>query len=144
MVLHNLPPLPPPLHLQADDILNDLKSDIEAMTGSHANITVTKLANELELQHTADMDVHAEGGIDNLALVAIKEVAVSTSDLPVQSRHGRLFQIKLTAGNDSDFWVKFVANDGPVVRVITKKLLTLQFLRVLTTRQCHTSWSTLH
>ena len=82
------------------------------MTGSHANITVTKLANELELQHTADMDVHAEGGIDNLALVAIKEVAVSTSDLPVQSRHGRLFQIKLTAGNDSDFWVKFVANDG--------------------------------
>ena len=96
----------------ADDILNDLKADIEAMTGSHANITVTKLANELELQHTADMDVHAEGGIDNLALVAIKEVAVSTSDLPVQSRHGRLFQIKLTAGNDSDFWVKFVANDG--------------------------------
>ena len=96
----------------ADDILNDLKTDIEAMTGSHAGITVTKLANELELQHTADMDVHAEGGIDNLALVAIKEVAVSTSDLPVQSRHGRLFQIKLTAGNDSDFWVKFVANDG--------------------------------
>lgn len=96
----------------ADTILNDLKSDIEGMTGSHANITVTKLANELELQHTADMDVHAEGGIDNLALVAIKEVAVSTSDLPVQSRHGRLFQIKLTAGNDSDFWVKFVANDG--------------------------------
>ena len=96
----------------ADTILNDLKSDIEAMTGSHAGITVTKLANELELQHTADMDVHAEGGIDNLALVAIKEVAVSTSDLPVQSRHGRLFQIKLTAGNDSDFWVKFVANDG--------------------------------
>ena len=96
----------------ADDILDDLKTDIEAMTGSHANITVTKLANELELQHTADMDVHAEGGIDNLALVALKEVAVSTSDLPVQSRHGRLFQIKLTAGNDSDFWVKFVANDG--------------------------------
>ena len=96
----------------ADDILDDLKTDIEAMTGSHAGITVTKLANELELQHTADMDVHAEGGIDNLALVAIKEVAVSTSDLPVQSRHGRLFQIKLTAGNDSDFWVKFVANDG--------------------------------
>ena len=95
-----------------DDILNDLKSDIEAMTGSHAGITVTKLANELELQHTADMDVHAEGGIDNLALVALKEIAVSTSDLPVQSRHGRLFQIKLTAGNDSDFWVKFVANDG--------------------------------
>ena len=96
----------------ADNILDDLKTDIEAMTGSHANITVTKLANELELQHTADMDVHAEGGIDNLALVALKEVAVSTSDLPVQSRHGRLFQIKLTAGNDSDFWVKFVANDG--------------------------------
>ncbi len=96
----------------ADNILDDLKADIEAMTGSHANITVTKLANELELQHTADMDVHAEGGIDNLALVALKEVAVSISDLPVQSRHGRLFQIKLTAGNDSDFWVKFVANDG--------------------------------
>ena len=96
----------------ADTILNDLKTDIEAMTGAHAGIVVTKLANELELQHTAAMTVHAEGGIDNLALVAINQVAVSTSDLPVQSRHGRLFQIKLTAGNDSDFWVKFVANDG--------------------------------
>ena len=44
------------------------------MTGAHAGITVSKFANELELQHTADMDVHAFGGIDNLALVAIEDV----------------------------------------------------------------------
>ena len=50
--------------LHQTDVLNDLKTDIEAMTGAHAGITVSKFANELELQHTADMDVHAEGGIN--------------------------------------------------------------------------------
>ena len=49
----------------ANDVLEDLKTDIEAMTGDHAGITVYKFANKLELVHTTDMDVHAEGGGKN-------------------------------------------------------------------------------
>ena len=93
-------------------VLNDLKTDIEAMTGGHAGITVSKFANELELQHTADMSVHAEGGIGNLELVALEDVVTVPSNLPVQSRHNRLFKVVLTGANDADYWVKFVAHDG--------------------------------
>ena len=96
----------------ANDVLTDLKTDIEAFTGAHAGITVTKFANELELQHTADMDVHAEGGITNLDLVAVQEKITTISDLPVQSRHGRIIKIVLTGANDSNYWVKFNAHDG--------------------------------
>ena len=96
----------------SEDVLTDLKTDIEAMTGAHAGITVSKFANELELQHTADMDVHAFGGINNLALVAIEDVVNDIGTLPVQSRHGRIVKVVLTGANDSDYWVKFVAHDG--------------------------------
>ncbi len=96
----------------ANSILNELKTEIEAMTGGHAGITVTKFANELELQHTADMDVHAEGGITNLDLVAVQDKVTNISDLPVQSRQGRIIKVVLTGANDSDYWVKFVAHDG--------------------------------
>ena len=90
----------------SEDVLTDLKTDIEAMTGAHAGITVSKFANELELQHTADMDVHAFGGINNLALVAIEDVVNDIGTLPVQSRHGRIVKVVLTGANDSDYWVK--------------------------------------
>ena len=94
------------------DVLNALKTGIEAMTGNHANITVSKFANELELQHTADMDVHAEGGITNIDLVAVGDIVTNIADLPVQSRHGRIVQVVLASANDSNYWVKFVAHDG--------------------------------
>jgi hypothetical protein len=96
----------------SEDVLTDLKTDIEAMTGAHAGITVSKFANELELQHTADMDVHAFGGINNLALIAIEDVVNDIGTLPVQSRHGRIIKVVLTGANDADYWVKFVAHDG--------------------------------
>lgn len=96
----------------ATSVLADLKTDIEAMTGDHAGITVSQFANELELVHTADMDVHAEGGINNLDLLAIEDVVTTTADLPVQSRHGRIIKVVLTGANDADYWVKFVAHDG--------------------------------
>jgi len=96
----------------ANDILGDLKTDIEAFTGDHAGITVTQYANELELVHTADMDIHAEGGINNLALTVVEGIVSDIGDLPVQSRHGRIVKVVLTGNNDSDYWVKFVAHDG--------------------------------
>ena len=96
----------------SEDVLTDLKTDIEAMTGAHAGITVSKFANELELQHTADMDVHAFGGINNLALIAIEDVVNDIGTLPVQSRHGRIIKVVLTGANDADYWVKFIAHNG--------------------------------
>jgi hypothetical protein len=95
-----------------DDILNNLKTDIEAFTGDHANISVTKLSNELELTHTADMEVHAEGGINNLAMFAFEESVNNISDLPIQAVHDRKVKIINTAADEDNYWVKFVAHDG--------------------------------
>ena len=96
----------------SNSVLDALKTGIESMTGNHANITVSKFANELELQHTADMDVHAEGGITNIDLVAVEDIVTNIADLPVQSRHNRIVQVVLASANDSNYWVKFVAHDG--------------------------------
>ena len=43
------------------------------MPGDHAQITVTKLANSLELTSTIHMDIHAQGGLDNKGLTAVEE-----------------------------------------------------------------------
>ena len=95
-----------------DDILDDLKADIEAFTGSHGSITVTKLSNELELVHpSADMEVHAEGGVDNLAMTAFEATVANLSLLPLQSTHGRVVKVINTAITEDDYWVKFVAYD---------------------------------
>ena len=95
-----------------DTILTDLKTDIEAFTGSHAGITVTKLSNELEITHTADMEVHAEGGIDNQSMTAFEESVNNISDLPTQAVHDRKVKIINTSAREDDYWVKFVAHDG--------------------------------
>ena len=124
------------------EVLDDLKSDIEAMTGSHAGITVSKFANELELVHTADMDVHAEGGIDNLDLVAIEDKVTNISDLPVQSRHGRVIKVVLTGANDADYWVKFVAHDGTGGEGYWQETINPTVSVGLDTRPCHTNLST--
>ena len=70
-----------------DDILTDLESDINAMTGDHAQITVTKLANSLELTSTIAMDIHAEGGLDNRGLTVVEDEVASVSLLPLKSVH---------------------------------------------------------
>lgn len=96
-----------------DDILDNLKTDIEAFTGTHGSITVTKLSNELELVHpSTDIDVHAEGGIDNLAMTAFEATVANLSLLPLQSTHDRVVKVINTAITEDDYWVKFVAYDG--------------------------------
>jgi hypothetical protein len=95
------------------DALESFKTDIEGLTATdHAGITVNQYANSLELVHTADMDVHATGGLTGLDFVAIEDVVTTASDLPVQSDHGRLVKIVLTGAGDADYWVKFVAHNG--------------------------------
>tara|TARA_Y100000004_G_scaffold96129_1_gene107729 strand:+ start:268 stop:2901 length:2634 start_codon:yes stop_codon:yes gene_type:complete len=95
-----------------DTILADLKTDIEAFTGAHAGITVTKLSNELELSHTADMEVHAEGGINNQQMTSFMETVTTIASLPTQSVHNRLVKVVNTSALADDFWVKFVAHDS--------------------------------
>ena len=95
-----------------DTILNSLESAINGMTGDHAQITVTKLANSLELASTIAVDIHAEGGLDNKGLTVVEDEVASVGELPVKSVQDRTIKIVNTNSNADTYWAKFVAHDG--------------------------------
>ena len=101
-----------PSSADVNTILDELESDINAMTGDHANITVTKLANSLELTSTVNMDIHAQGGLDNKGLTVVEDEVASVGELPVKSVHGRKVKIVNTNSSADTYWAKFVAHDG--------------------------------
>ena len=101
-----------PSSADVDTILTDLESDINAMTGNHAQLTVTRLANSLEIVSTIDMDIHAKGGLDNKGLTAVEDEVGSISELPIKSVQDRKIKVVNTNSSADTYWVKFVAHDG--------------------------------
>ena len=100
-----------PSSADVNTILQDLENDINAMTGDHAQLTVTRLSNSLEIVSTIDMDVHAEGGLDNKAMTAVEDEVASISNLPVKSVHGRTIKIINTSEAADSYWAAFKAHD---------------------------------
>ena len=94
------------------DLLDDLKSDIQAWTGDHASIQVTQLSNSLELTSPYAMDIHAEGGIDNKGMTVVEDEVGSVGLLPFKSVQNRLVKIVNTNATAGSYWAKFVAHDG--------------------------------
>ena len=101
-----------PSSADVNTILSDLKTDIEAMTGGHAQLTVTQLSSSLEIVSTTAMDVHAEGGIDNKGLTVVEDEVANVTLLPLKSVHGRIVKIANTASPADTYWAKFVAHDS--------------------------------
>ena len=101
-----------PASADVDTILTSLQSSINSMTGNHAQITVTKLSNSLELTSTIAMDVHAEGGLDNKGMTVVEDEIASVSELPVKSVQNRTIKIVNTNSTADTYWAKFVAHDG--------------------------------
>ena len=101
-----------PSSADVNTILIDLENDINGMTGDHAQLTVTRLANSLEIVSTIDMDVHAEGGLDNKGMTVVEDEIGSVSSLPIKSVHGRIIKIVNTDLDADTYWSKFVAHDG--------------------------------
>ena len=101
-----------PSSADATTILNQLRTQIQAMTGSHAGLSVTQLSNSLEIESSVAMDVHAEGGLDNKALTVAEDEVASISLLPVKSKQGRTIKIINTNSDADSYWAKFVAHDG--------------------------------
>ena len=82
-----------PSSADANTILTDLEADINAMTGDHAQLTVTRLSNSLEITSTIDMDVHAEGGLDNKGMTVVEDEVASVGGLPIKSVQDRTIKI---------------------------------------------------
>ena len=101
-----------PSSADVNTILTQLETQINAMTGNHAQLTVTRLANSLEIVSTINMDIHAEGGIDNNGMTVIEDEVASVSGLPVKSVQDRTIKIVNTDSVADTYWAKFVAHDG--------------------------------
>jgi len=101
-----------PSSADVNTILTQLESSINGMSGDHAQITVTKLANSLELSSTIAMDIHAQGGLDNKGLTAVEDEVASVGELPFKSVHNRIVKIVNTNSSADTYWAKFVAHDG--------------------------------
>ena len=96
-----------------DTILSDLKTDIEAFTGDHASLTVTKLSGSLEINSPNHaMDVHAEGGLDNTAMHMYEDEVAVVGELAAKSIHDRKVKVQNTNSDRDVYWAKFVAHDG--------------------------------
>ena len=100
-----------PSSADADTILTQLKTQIQGMTGNHAGLGVTQLSNSLEITSTIDMDVHAQGGLDNKGMTVVEDEVASVANLPIKSVHGRTIKIVNTNSSADSYWASFKAHD---------------------------------
>jgi len=99
-----------------DDILNTLKSRIEAL--SISGLTVTKYGTSLQLDRVVSstrtaFTLEASGGVDNKRLVVFQDWASNESWLPPNSFHNHVVTIVNSPLYDEDnYYAKFKADNG--------------------------------
>ena len=99
--------------LDAEDILNGLKADIESKV---QGVTVTKLNTTLEIKavdNAVPFTLSSEGGITGASLFSFQTDVKNESELPEQSVAGRICRIvnfENTAADD--VWVEFTPTEG--------------------------------
>jgi|LauGreDrversion4_2_1035121.scaffolds.fasta_scaffold02039_5 hypothetical protein len=98
---------PPKELLNADDILNALKTAIAG-----GGYTVTRTGTSLEISSTAAIKVTAKGGQSGASLVAYQGSVDNIAKLSAESVQGRVVEITNSSALASSYYVKFFANDG--------------------------------
>ena len=98
-----------------DDVLGDLKTNIDALNVT--GLTVTKYPNSLELTRVVSgtrtaFTISAKGGLDNTKLAVFQDQVDNVSQLPTQSFHDHVVKIINTASDNYTYFAKFVADDG--------------------------------
>ena len=97
----------------SDDILTDLKSDIDGWSGDFNNLTVTRLDTTLEISCTMDFTLSGKGGADNERLETYQDQVANVSKLPDRSLHHRVVKVINTSNSSEDtYHSRFIADDG--------------------------------
>ena len=97
----------------ADEILTDLKSDIDGWSGDFNDLTVTRLDTTLEISSTSDFTLSGKGGADNERLTTFQDQVANVSDLPDRSKHHRVAKILNTSNSTEDtYYSRFIADDS--------------------------------
>ena len=90
-----------------DSILSALKTKLTS-----AGLTVTKFSTSLELEKSSAFTITCSGGSGNTKLNVLQEQVDNVSQLPFQSKDGRVVKIINTESSGDTYWAKFVAEDG--------------------------------
>ena len=104
--------------LNVDEILTQLKSNLDALSISGHVLTTTKLDASLELELKTSGGTHVEFEIEAIDergganMIAFTQQVAVVSDLPAQSIHDRVVKIINSSGVADAYWTKFVADDG--------------------------------
>ena len=95
--------------VNADAILNALTTSINGIGGG---ITATRIGTTIEVAGTSAFTITAKGARDKEGLVVYQDGIENISKLPSQSKHGRIFNVTNSTGNEDDYYVIFVAENG--------------------------------
>ncbi len=96
--------------LSADDILNDIVTQINTLGIS--GLSVTTLDTTIELSCSSAISVSAKGGKDTSLFTAFSDQVESVAKLPEQSVAGRVVKIINTDSTNDTYYAKFIANNG--------------------------------
>jgi hypothetical protein len=94
--------------VNADVILDSLTTSLNGISG----ITATRIGTCIEVESATAFSITAKGGKDKEGLVAYQDSVENISKLPLQSKHGRIFQVSNSVNNEDNYYVKFVADNG--------------------------------
>ena len=95
--------------LSADEILEELKTGIDAL--GITDLTVTQLPTSLELECTSPFTLSAKGGPTNEALRAYQDSVANVSLVPSESIDGRIVRIENTTRDDDDYYIEYTTAD---------------------------------
>lgn len=95
--------------VNADAILNSLTTSINGIGGG---ITATRIGTSIEVTGTSAFSISAKGAKDKEGLVVYQDTVDNISKLPTLSKHNRIFQVTNSNGNEDNYYVKFIADNG--------------------------------
>ena len=105
----------------ADKILTELKTDLEAFNFPNGTLTVKRTPATLELSYAASsgstgMTVTATDNSGNAAVKAVGEQVNTVADLPNESIHDRIIKVVNSSGGQSadTYWTKFNAENDDI------------------------------
>ena len=96
-----------------DGLLTALKTQIDNLSTTHSlGLTVTRYPTSLEIERASAFTITCQGGSANTKLNVLQDQVDNVSQLPFQSKNGRVVKIINTDVAADTYWAKFVAEDG--------------------------------
>lgn len=96
--------------LSVNDVTSGIVSAINALGVS--GLTATAIGPGIFLSRTSTFSITVNGGLTGDALEAFQQTVPNVSKLPTQCQDGYVVKVSNTSGEEDDYYVEFVADNG--------------------------------